>query len=355
MTAACEELEERVLGKGLCTYCGACLGMCPYLLPYEGRVVVRDKCGLPEGRCRKFCPRVGVDLNSLHEAMFGSGYEAADIGRVREIAVARAVDPEISSAAQYGGVVSALSIVALENGVIDSLVLTDSRDKLAPGAIRASTRKEVLDCAGSSYAASPTVEAFNRAARDAGITRIGVIGTPCQLLALAHMKASDQAERNNMDKLTLTIGLFCTWALEQERFVAYLRKKISTDDIVKVDIPPPPANTFEVHKPTGRVSLPLGEVKSFVRSACTYCLDMTAEFADVSVGAAEGIEGWNTVIVRTEKGAALFEEAVQKGLVEVRTLPPENMEHLKEAALIKKKGGSRIYMPLRAKPKTFCI
>jgi len=28
---------------------------------------------------------------------------------------------------------------------------------------------------------------------------------------------------------------------------------------------------------------------------------MTGEFADISVGAAEGITGWNTVIVRSEK------------------------------------------------------
>ncbi len=27
--------------------------------------------------------------------------------------------------------------------------------------------------------------------------------------------------------------------------------------------------------------------------ACAYCLDMTYEFADISVGSVEGIEGWN--------------------------------------------------------------
>jgi coenzyme F420 hydrogenase subunit beta len=271
--------------------------------------------------------------------MFGSPFDAAGIGHVREIAIARAIDPEIVAAAQYGGVVTALSIMALGEGVLDSVVLTGSGDKCAPGATSASTRREVLDCAGSSYMASPTVEAFNRAAREAGVSRIGVVGTPCQLLALAHMKMSAQAEMHHMDKLALTIGLFCTWALEQERFVAYLRERLSTDDIVKVDIPPPPADTFEIYKASGRVSLPLREVRSFVREACTYCLDMTAEFADISVGAAEGIEGWNTVIVRTKKGARLFEEARRKGMVEVRTLPAENTAHLKEAALLKKKRG----------------
>ena len=53
------------------------MGMCPYLISYEGRVVVRDKCGLPEGRCGSFCPRIGVDLDALHKAMFGSPFDAA--------------------------------------------------------------------------------------------------------------------------------------------------------------------------------------------------------------------------------------------------------------------------------------
>jgi coenzyme F420 hydrogenase subunit beta len=64
---------------------------------------------------------------------------------------------------------------------------------------------------------------------------------------------------------------------------------------------------------------------------------MTAEFADVSVGSVEGIEGWNTVIIRTEAGARLMETARSKGKLEIRELPGDKLAHLKEAALIKKK------------------
>ena len=54
---------------------------------------------------------------------------------------------------------------------------------------------------------------------------------------------------------------------------------------------------------------------------CGYCFDMTSEFADISVGSVEGLEGWNTVIIRTENGAELMDMAKAKGKVDTSTLP----------------------------------
>ena len=70
---------------------------------------------------------------------------------------------------------------------------------------------------------------------------------------------------------------------------------------------------------------------------CAYCLDMTSEFADISIGSVEGTEGWNTVIIRTDTGAELMEMARVKAKLEIDKLPDENLAHLKEAALLKKK------------------
>ena len=71
-------------------------------------------------------------------------------------------------------------------------------------------------------------------------------------------------------------------------------------------------------------------------STCAYCLDMTSEFADVSVGSVEGVEGWNTVVVRSKAGSDLMEIARAKGAIETDALPEANLAHLKEAALLKK-------------------
>jgi len=66
-------------------------------------------------------------------------------------------------------------------------------------------------------------------------------------------------------------------------------------------------------------------------------LDMTSEFADISVGSVEGIEGWNTVIIRTDAGADLVERAKKKGKLQIDKLPSANLAHLKEASLLKKR------------------
>jgi coenzyme F420 hydrogenase subunit beta len=64
---------------------------------------------------------------------------------------------------------------------------------------------------------------------------------------------------------------------------------------------------------------------------------MTAELADVSVGAAEGVEGWNTLIVRSDRGADLVDAARAAGIIEVDAPPDENLNHLKGASLGKRR------------------
>jgi coenzyme F420-reducing hydrogenase beta subunit len=64
---------------------------------------------------------------------------------------------------------------------------------------------------------------------------------------------------------------------------------------------------------------------------------MTAELSDISVGTVEGKKSWNTVIVRTEMGEKLLIEAKKAGVIDTRALPEDNLNHLKEASLLKKR------------------
>jgi coenzyme F420 hydrogenase subunit beta len=334
----CRELQSEVLARDLCSLCGACVGMCPYLVAYRGRVVALDECNLTQGRCYVFCPRTSLDLDLLSQTVFGVPYTADELGTAQEIMMARATDEGIRARAQYGGTVSALMGFALAQGLIDSAVLTASDDNILPGGTLADNAAQVGECAGSNFVASPSLAAFNReAGKDVG--SIGVVATPCQTLALANMRASPLENRNNIDKLKLVIGLFCTWALRYEDFARFLADKVPLSQITRFDIPPPPANVFQVFTDSRRIDIPLDEVRPFVRPACDVCLDMTAEFADISVGAAEGVKGWNTLIVRSDAGRKLVEAARAKGVIETAPLPEENLAHLKQASFLKKKRG----------------
>jgi coenzyme F420 hydrogenase subunit beta len=333
----CQELVNEVCKKDLCTLCGACVGWCPYFIAHNGQILLRDICDLSQGRCSTYCPRISLDLEELSQTIFKIPYTWEGIGATRAIFMARSTNAKIKARSQDAGTVTTLFCFAKDEGLIDSAVLALFEDKSLPRGVVASTRDEILACAGSSYMATPSVEAFNRCVQEGHRERVGFVGTPCQVLALAKMKESTLEEKNPTNKLQLIIGLFCTWALSHPSFTQFLEKEVS-DPIVKYDIPPHPANVLKVYTERKQIEISLEKIIPFVRPACWVCHDLTAEFADISVGSGRReVSEWNTVIVRTLRGKEVVEGAEKKGLIEIREIPKENLSRLEGAALNKKK------------------
>ena len=332
----CKELFDEVIDKGLCALCGACAGSCPYLVSYRGRIVQMDDCTVEDSQCYKYCPRTYMDMDALSQQVFGVPYNENELGIARQVLMVRSTDARIKEKAQYGGTVTTLLSLAMAEGLVDNVVLTRTTDDKTPGGFLARNVEEILQCAGSSYMACPILETYNRIPEDEDVS-VGIVGVPCQILALAKMKKESPEHRPDINNVKLTIGLFCTWALSPDGFLQFLGDNLNLSHVTKFDIPPPPANVFDAYTPSGKASFSLDLVRKFRMLTCAYCLDMTSEFADISVGSVEGIEGWNTVIIRTDAGAELMEMAKAKGKVETDTLPSQNLAHLKEASLLKKK------------------
>jgi coenzyme F420 hydrogenase subunit beta len=270
--------------------------------------------------------------------VFGKGYEDIEAGPVRRVVMARALGPEFTKRAQNGGVVSALIAFGLDEGVIHAAVLTERDAELLPQGRIAKTKEDVLSCAGSSYVTGYTLEALNRGPWQSQ-ERIGVVGLPCQVLALARMKASPLEKRTPVDRVDLVVGLFCTWALDYRPFAAFLKERFGDKPIQKLDITPPPERLLNVTAGDELHQIPLDDIRAFIRPSCQVCLDMTSELSDLSVGTVEGEEGWNTVIVRTEKGDDLLRLAEAKGVLETRAYPEDKWAHLKWASVLKKQRG----------------
>jgi len=333
-----KDLLDEVINKGLCTFCGACSGSCPYLVPYKGKMVLMDNCNLSEGQCYQYCPRTHIDMDAISQTVFSVPYSDQQLGTYKEIFIARSTDQRIRAKAQYGGTVTALTLLAMKEGLIDKAILTRTSSDKSPEAIIAQNENDVLQCTSSNYMACPVIEKLNKIPKEENF-KVGIVTTPCQGLALTKMKLQPPHNRFSIDNLKLVIGLFCTWALSADQFHNFLMETLNIPLVKKFDIPPPPANTFDAYTPSGKISISLNQVRKYTMPTCAYCLDMTSEFADISVGSVEGIEGWNTVIVRTDTGAELISRARQKGTIETGVLPAGNLAHLKEAALIKKKRG----------------
>jgi len=329
------DLEQEVLSQGLCTSCGACVNICPYIKVVKDKVAVIEPCGLTEGKCYDFCPRTPTDISALDKSVFGKTRTDSSLGPYISIEMAQAKDSEIRCHAQYGGVVSALMKYALDTGEISNAVLTNPFDvALMPNSVLVEESSQALGCAGSNYISSATLAKMNEATKE-GKNAIGLVGIPCQVIALRKMQAAQH--ETGAKGVKLVIGLFCTWALSYKGFSEFLRDKVDLSQVKRIDIPPPPANVMVVETATGDVRFSLDEVRKFIKPTCGVCYDMTSEFADISVGMVEGIQDWNTLIVRTPAGKKFIDKAKKAGVINTRPLEKTRLEHLKKASSIKKK------------------
>lgn len=320
-----DNLINKVLDQDLCSACGACVGLCPYFTFFQGRVVVLDRCSLAEGRCGAFCPQ----LNS------GDWVKQEGLGPIQEQWMTRAQTRSLQRKGQYGGTVTTLILLALEMGWIQGALLTGIGRGGEPEGRVCRTRAEVLACAGSKYTGAGTLSALNPAI-EANEGSLGAVGLPCQITALSNRENYFTRKEGLLPDVKLKIGLFCTWSLPLKKLQGKLREQGIHDPVVKYDIPPPPAEEFQVFTRKKTYTLPLTEIRPLVPRGCLDCGDMTAEGADISVGSAEGVPGWNTVLIRSEKGWQLFKEAQIKNLLEIKALPEKNEVHLRTAAGLKK-------------------
>lgn len=338
-----KSLKKSVLKEELCTGCGACVGLCPYQVIYHDRTVQLHYCDLTEGKCYAFCPRTPTDFAKLRELLFDANDLTPELGSVKGYYFSRAADPQVRAIAQHGGTVTALMELALTEGLIDSAIVSSrNREFLQNGSI-ARDKETVRKNAGSKFTVSPTVAAFNQLVnQEAG--KIGVVVTPCQALALAKMKLQSQKDDSGkINQLQLVIGLYCGWALAAEKFLKLLaQNNIVMQSLKGVDIPAG-KNVLNIYTNNGMHTVPFGDVQACIREACSYCLDSTAEYADVSIGSArfggdwEEMRRWNQLIVRTQKGRELIELAIKRGVLEIREAPQESLQELKDAAVEKKK------------------
>lgn len=336
------KLKKDVLERSLCTGCGACVSLCPYQVIYADRTVQLFDCDLQDGKCYTFCPRTPADYGKIRKSLFNVDELTSEIGAVKGFYLTRAADPYLRARAQHGGTVTALLEAAMADGLIDSAIISNRNADLEQEGKLLDDHHLLRDHAKSNFTVSPTVAAFNRL-DGAGNKKIGAVATPCQAIALAKMKTADIQGYHKINQLKLVIGLFCGWTLSTESFGRLLHQYgLSREALAGMDIPAG-KNVLELYTKESVIAVPMIEVDSCVRTACRYCIDSTAEFADLSVGAArfgggcDEMRGWNQVIVRSQRGKDLIELAREKSVLEFRKAPASALQNLKNAAAGKKR------------------
>jgi coenzyme F420 hydrogenase subunit beta len=105
-----------------------------------------------------------------------------------------------------------------------------------------------------------------------------------------------------------------------------------------------------VYKKDGEVvEMSLHKAQEYARPECHHCGDFTAELADISCGGVACMD-WTITVLRSQRGEALFDDMVQRGLLETR--PMEEFENSMKVMLrLTKKQRERVPVPPGRPPR----
>jgi coenzyme F420 hydrogenase subunit beta len=231
----------------------------------------------------------------------------------------KAKDAKITGVTQDGGVVTALLCYAMDKGIIDGALVAGKGDlPWLPKPMIATTKEEIIAAAGTKYTISPVISVVKDAAREYGLDKIAVVGTPCQMYAIRKMQLYPFGGRHIPDKIALTIGIFCTENFSYAGLKTVIEDhcKVPIESVTKMEIG---GGKFKV-KGAKEVAIPIKETHKYEQESCHVCSDLTAEFADIGTGSIGTPDGWSTVFTRSTKGKDLLAKAMADGLFEKKSM-----------------------------------
>jgi coenzyme F420 hydrogenase subunit beta len=347
---------EPVIKRKLCTGCGTCAGVCP-----RGAIdmaVHRGKgCYLPRldqkqctrcGLCHQVCPGHSVDFESLNDELFGDIPEDVALGRHLGCYIGHALDRSTRYRCSSGGLVSALLIFALEEGLIDGALVTRMRrdNPFRPEPFIARTRDEVLSAAGSKYCPVAAGTALTEILQTEG--RYAVVGLPCHIQGL---RKAEQRLPRLRERIRYRISIPCSLNYSfrgTERVLKDLGVPLDEVTALQYRGRGWPGSMSIRLKNGIEQTVPLAryfrELRPHSLRRCTLCSDMMGELSDLTCGDAWIPEvmqadkmGSSFVVTRTAGAEELLEAAASKEAVELSELGVEELLASQGHALFKKR------------------
>ncbi|MFX0147247.1 MAG: Coenzyme F420 hydrogenase/dehydrogenase, beta subunit C-terminal domain [Candidatus Hodarchaeota archaeon] len=319
-------LMKEIIRAGICTECGTCAAVCPVLewdyVTSQPKLIGKcTGCGI----CYNQCPRTITDPIQLM-GEFKNGY------------VANTNIPEIIGA-QDGGTVTSLLAYLFDEHLIDAAIVTmkDPKKPWYPVAQIVTNKDDAIKASGSIYCHSQTVDALMEAIRQ-GFHSIAFVGTPCNIDAVYKMMNSPAGMlKYFMRAHIFTIGIFCMDSFAPEAIYPFFEKE-GTDlsKVKKMDINKGKFHIYYDAKSEPVKSYAIKELDKFKSSSCNFCVDLTAEKADISVGSVGSGPNKNTVFARSGLGAEIIEDAAKKGFLKIDSFNAINLNSVLFLAKLKK-------------------
>ena len=282
--------DERLAGRpNLCSDCGLCD---TYLKPQMASACVFVRNRAEEIERRLF----GRNRGDGDELRFGV-YQRMLGARMRQPV----------AGAQWSGMVTTLAARLLERGEVEAVITAAAMPgtRFAPRPLLARTPEEVLGSAGNKPCLSPNLGLLEQV-RQAGVARLAVIGTSCQV----HMLRAAEAELGlaHLD----VIGIPCSDNVTYPDLTAFL-ELVSRSPGTIVHYEFMQDYSLHMHHEDGSterlnyIDFPMDKLEGIFPSACLSCFDYANGLADLTIGYMGARLGWQWVLVRTGRGAELLE------------------------------------------------
>jgi coenzyme F420 hydrogenase subunit beta len=268
-----------------------------------------------------------------------------------------AADTAVREAGSAGGFVTALLVSALEQGVIDgALVVTSQpKDPTRPQITVARTPEGIRAAAQSKYCLAPVNATLDQIRQHDG--KLAVVALPCQAHGIRLAQSLNLEITRN---IVLVVGIFCGFNIAYEG-TAYLLRKLGMPpeevELLEHRGGPWPGG-FRAKTRDGREGFIPKHQYTYVHlmyapEGCWYCPDLTAEYADVSVGDfwVGDESGFSMVIGRTTAGQAVLDIAISRGDVIAESIGDNQALASHHHLLMYKKKGVQVRRSLsRRKP-----
>jgi coenzyme F420 hydrogenase subunit beta len=335
-----KESIYKVYSKGLCTGCGTCASACP---TSAIQIVRNDRKGIYMpvvddqlcngcGLCLEICPGHSVDFRELNLRIFGREPEEPWLGNYIALYVGHASDDEVRRKSSSGGLVTALLLFALEEGIIDGAIVTRMRhDKpLEPEVVVARTREGIISARGSKYCPVPANAKLKDIENEDA--KFAIVGLPCHIHGLRKYGLASEEPRG---KILLCLGLMCSNNATFLGTEYFLQKHgIAKEDIGRLEYRGEgwlrDYNMIVHLRSGGEKVIPRRGVlfasafhHDFAAPRCLLCCDHTCELADISFGdprlphLMEDKLGKSLVVSRTALGEEILQKAVAEGAIEL--------------------------------------
>lgn len=316
-----QQLKEKIINSNICTLCGACEVACPMaaieLSEFDNKQIYN--CGeiVPDCRvCYDNCPHTSPNIERVFDEFATGPNFLPGIGRFYSIKIARSSFKDIRELTGGGGVATSLSICALEEGLVDAAVASETKELESVKFLFKQKVPPVSDFLPSMlslrFHPAAVAKAFDSVIKGYTGSRVAFIGVPCHMIAMRKLQIFGHKSSEELGPL---IGLFCLWSISSLKDLtnALEAKGIEKGKIRSVELD----TDFIVNLSTGKISIPMKEIWEHVREGCKTCQDFTGLVSDVSVGRVEGVApDWSVIILRTKIGEDLVNRAQKGGYIE---------------------------------------